>query len=167
MGKKNDKKHIDPESLPYRPCVGIMLLNREGKVFVGRRVDSDPDAWQMPQGGIDEGEAPRDAALREMEEEIGTAKAEIIAESPDWIPYDLPTHLVGKVWKGKYRGQTQKWFCLRFTGADADINLETEHPEFSDWQWVDLDKLPDLIVAFKRETYEKVVETFRDVVKPA
>ncbi len=167
MGKaKEVSVGKDIAELPYRPCVGIMLLNREGKVFVGRRNDSDALAWQMPQGGIDKGESPKDAALRELQEEIGTAKADIIAEHETWLSYDLPNHLVGKVWKGKYRGQTQRWFCLRFTGEDHDINIETDHPEFIEWQWVNIDDLPNLIVAFKREIYEKVVLAFKDIAIP-
>ncbi|HYE50420.1 MAG TPA: RNA pyrophosphohydrolase, partial [Azospirillaceae bacterium] len=131
---------IDPELLPYRPCVGIMLLNGQGHVFVGRRKDT-PDAWQMPQGGIDEGETPRQAALRELEEEIGTARAEVLAETAGWHRYDLPPHLLGKVWGGRFRGQEQKWVCCRFTGTDADIDLATAHPEFDAWRWVPVDEL--------------------------
>ncbi len=119
----------------------------------------------MPQGGIDDGESPETAALRELEEEIGTAKAEIIAASTDWIRYDLPPELVGKAWKGRYRGQKQKWFALRFTGTDADINIETEHPEFDAWRWVDFDRLVDLVVPFKRELYRAVVKEFHPTAK--
>lgn len=151
---------IDPELLPYRPCVGIMLINDQGRVFVGRRKDT-PDAWQMPQGGIDEGESPREAALRELEEEIGTAKAEILAESAGWHRYDLPGHLLGKVWGGRFRGQEQKWLLCRFTGGDGDIDLATAHPEFDAWQWVHPDDLIRLIVPFKRQIYQAVVEEFR------
>lgn len=153
-------------NLPYRPCVGIMLLNEDNKVWVGKRLDSASDAahaWQMPQGGIDKGEDPVQAALREMEEEIGTAQAEVIAEAKDWIAYDLPDHLVGKVWRGKYRGQTQKWFALRFTGVDADINIATKHPEFSEWKWSDPSDLPSHVVPFKKETYEQVLTHFKDL----
>jgi putative (di)nucleoside polyphosphate hydrolase len=148
-----------PTTLPYRPCVGVMLVNGEGRVFVGRRLDT-PNAWQMPQGGIDPGETPRDAALRELGEEIGTAAAEIVAETKGWLRYDLPPELVGKVWKGKYRGQEQKWVMARFTGADRDIDLATEHPEFDAWQWVEPDDLVGLIVPFKRPIYEAVVAEF-------
>ena len=146
--------------LPYRPCVGILLLNHEQKVFVGCRIDQRAEAWQMPQGGIDAGEDPEDAAFRELEEEIGTRQAEIIAVSPGWITYDLPEELVGKVWKGRYRGQKQKWFAMRFLGTDADINLEAHHPEFSEWKWVSMNALPDLIVPFKRQSYVEVVDCF-------
>ena len=119
----------------YRRNVGLMLLNHQGRVWVGRRTDTDLDAWQMPQGGIDKGEAPAEAALRELEEEIGTAKAEILFQSDGWVTYDLPPELRAKVWGGKWRGQAQRWFALRFTGTDADINIATKHPEFGAWRW--------------------------------
>ena len=143
--------------LPYRPCVGIMLFNRSGEVFVGKRIDQTVEGWQMPQGGIDEGETPRQAALRELLEEVGTDKAEIIAEMEEWITYDLPAHLIGVAFHGKYKGQRQKWFALRFTGDESDINLTAHEPEFSAFQWVSLDNLPGLIVAFKRDTYKAVI----------
>ena len=143
--------------LPYRPCVGIMLFNQDGKVFVGKRIDQTVEAWQMPQGGIDKGESPRDAALRELREEAGTAKAEIIAEMEEWVTYDLPEHLIGVAFHGKYKGQKQKWFALRFTGDAADIDLAAHDPEFSDFRWVTLEELPELIVPFKRQTYRAVI----------
>ncbi len=154
----------DPAALPYRKCAGLMLVNADGLVFVARRKDT-PDAWQMPQGGIDSGETPHAAALRELEEEIGTNKAEIIAESADWLRYDLPAELVGKVWKGKYRGQDQKWFLLRFTGRDEDIDINTRHPEFDAWKWAPVDDLPAMIVPFKRSIYEALVAEFGPQVK--
>ena len=157
----------DIEKLPYRPCVGMLLLNAEGRVFVGRRIDSAKEAdniWQMPQGGIDKGETPVQAVLRELEEEIGTNKAVIVAESRQWLRYDLPPHLVGKIWKGRYRGQDQRWFALRFLGVDADINLATKHPEFDAWQWVDLEDLPQMVIPFKRDTYLAVVAEFRELL---
>jgi putative (di)nucleoside polyphosphate hydrolase len=144
----------------YRPAVGIMLLDRANRVFVARRIDMKEEAWQMPQGGIDKGEAPQDAAFRELEEEIGTAKAEIIAESRDWLRYDLPPDLVGKVWGGRWKGQRQKWFAMRFTGRDEDIDLKTKHPEFSAWKWADPAHLPQLIVPFKRQLYVEVLQEF-------
>lgn len=147
--------------LPYRSGVGIMLINREGRVFVAKRIDTVSEAWQMPQGGIDEGESPTDCAWRELKEEIGTDKAELLAESDDWMTYDLPDDLIPKIWGGRYRGQKQKWFAMRFTGTDADINIETEHPEFSEWQWLEMQKLPDIIVPFKRVLYQRLVEEFR------
>lgn len=148
---------------PYRPCVGLMLLNRDNKVFVARRIDTPGDHWQMPQGGIDDGEDPRRAGLRELAEEIGTDRAEIIAESRDWLSYDLPEALAAKVWGGRYRGQTQKWLVLRFLGEDGDIDLATAKPEFTAWKWVELERLPELIVPFKRAIYRRLVEEFRDL----
>ncbi len=150
-------------SLPYRPCVGIMLLNPANLVFVARRIDMPSEAWQMPQGGIDPGEDPAAAAIRELREETGTDKAEIIAESPDWLTYDLPEHLVGKIWKGKYRGQRQKWFAMRFLGQDSDIDIATEHPEFNDWQWAMRHTLPDRIVPFKRQLYIDILRSFEHI----
>jgi len=158
---------INPVELPYRPCVGLMVLNRAGKVFIGKRVDQTIESWQMPQGGIDPGEDPRETALRELEQEIGTAKDEFLREHPDWLTYDLPPQLIGVAWEGRYRGQKLKWFAVRFGGTDADINLKTAHQEFSDWKWTDIGELPALIVPFKRETYAKVIEAFRDLAKPA
>lgn len=152
-------------NLPYRLGVGLVLFNADGLVWVGRRLDQKGDAWQMPQGGIDDGETAQEAALRELEEEIGTGKAEIIAESKDWLTYELPPELVGVAWKGKYRGQKQKWFALRFTGRDQDISIETEHPEFAEWRWVEFDRLVELIVPFKRELYQQIAAEFADLAK--
>jgi putative (di)nucleoside polyphosphate hydrolase len=149
--------------LPYRPCVGIMLFNKDGKVFVGKRIDQTVEGWQMPQGGIDTGETPRQAALRELLEEVGTDKADIIAEMDDWVTYDLPEHLVGVAFKGKYKGQRQKWFALRFTGQDGDIDLTAHEPEFSAFQWVSLETLPGLIVPFKRKIYKAVIAAFQNL----
>jgi putative (di)nucleoside polyphosphate hydrolase len=148
---------------PYRQGVGIILVNKSGRVFVAERIDTR-GAWQMPQGGIDKGESPREAALRELHEETGTDKARIIAVTRNWLRYDLPAALQSKVWKGKYRGQEQKWFLMRFTGEDADINIATERPEFAQWKWVALGKLPGAIVGFKREIYKQVVAVFKDKV---
>ena len=156
---------MDKTSLPYRPCVGVMLVNDKNKVFVARRIDTKVEAWQMPQGGIDEGEEAKDCAFREMEEEIGTGNAEIIAEYNGWLEYDLPDHLLGKVWKGKYRGQKMRWFLMRYLGKDSDINLETEHPEFSEWKWIDIENLADDIVEFKKPLYRKLVQYFTPMVK--
>lgn len=152
---------IDRDTLPYRPCVGIMLINPDWQVFVGQRIDQQVEAWQMPQGGIDEGESPRDAAFRELLEEIGTNCAEILDETENWLAYDLPDELLGRVWQGRYRGQKQKWFAMRFTGEDADIDLATAHPEFERWRWSPLAELPEMAVAFKRGIYQQVVATFR------
>jgi putative (di)nucleoside polyphosphate hydrolase len=154
---------MSSNDLPYRPCVGIMLFNPDGKVFVGKRIDQTVEGWQMPQGGIDKGESPKEAVLRELQEEVGTGKAQIIGEMQDWITYDLPVHLVGVAFHGKYKGQRQKWFALRFTGRDEDINLTTHEPEFSAFQWVDLQDLPGLTVPFKREAYKRVIAAFKNL----
>jgi putative (di)nucleoside polyphosphate hydrolase len=153
----------DPASLPYRPGAGIMLLNREGKVFVAQRLDNAADAWQMPQGGLDEGEAPEEGALRELEEETGIPrdKVEIVARCPVELTYDLPEELVGRLWQGKWRGQKQHWFLARFLGEDADVNIATEHPEFRAWKWIDPAELTATIVPFKRKLYEDVLAAFR------
>jgi len=141
----------------YRRNVGIMLLNREGEVFVGRRLDTEEHAWQMPQGGIDAGEEPGEAALRELFEEVGTDKAEIIAMTEGWLTYDLPAEIAGTLWRGKWKGQAQKWVAMRFIGSDADINVATDHPEFSTWRWVPRADLPALVVPFKRPVYDAVI----------
>ncbi len=148
-------------SLPYRPCAGMMVLNRDNQVFVARRIGLASEYWQMPQGGIDKGEDPLDAAVRELEEEIGTRNVELMFSLDEWLLYDLPDELVGKVWKGRYRGQKQKWFLFRFLGADSDINIVTDHPEFSEWKWTDLDQVAIDIVPFKRDIYETIVRKFR------
>lgn len=153
-----------PSGLPYRAGVGVMLLNDANRVWVGQRLDSTLEAWQMPQGGIDEGEDPLTAAFRELGEEIGTDKAEIIAESRDWLCYDLPDDLIGKIWGGRYCGQRQKWYAMRFTGTDADINLQTEHPEFRAWRWAEPSHLPALIVPFKRKLYTDVLVEFAAIL---
>jgi putative (di)nucleoside polyphosphate hydrolase len=160
-----------PEDLPYRPCVGVALFNRAGLVWVGRRADDNAEGegrgswWQMPQGGLDEGEDPRAAALRELYEETSVKKVSFLAEAPGWLKYDLPPHLIPQSWGGKYRGQKQKWFAFRFEGNDGDIDVL--HPgggkheaEFSAWRWEKLTRLPELIVPFKRKVYEQVVAAF-------
>ena len=155
---------IDPKMLPYRPGVGVMLLSRDHQVFVAKRIDMRSEAWQMPQGGIDEGENPREAMLRELMEEIGTDKVEVLQESAEWLTYDLPPELVPIIWKGRFRGQRQKWFALRFTGKDSDINLHTEHPEFLEWRWSTLRDVPKLIVPFKQELYTRIAEEFAHLI---
>jgi len=157
-----DRTH--PSGLPYRAGVGIMLLNAEGKVFTGQRLDSKLEAWQMPQGGIDPGETPLQTAFRELAEETGITKATLLAESRDWLYYDLPDDLIGTIWKGRYCGQRQKWFAMRFTGTDADVDIATEHPEFRAWRWSTLPELSSLIVPFKRDLYEAVLAEFAGLI---
>jgi putative (di)nucleoside polyphosphate hydrolase len=159
-------------TLPYRPNVGAVLFNRSGRVFVARRADlpnaeGEAGGWQLPQGGIDRGEDPRTAVLRELAEEIGTDRAEIIGEHPDWLIYDLPSHLLGVALGGRYRGQRQRWFALRFTGKDADIRLDADpDPEFDAWRWADLAELPILAVDFKRAIYQTLAESFARFAAP-
>ena len=156
----------------YRPCVGVMLLNHAGLAFLGRRRNKDlvehvapGHEWQMPQGGIDKGEAPYDAAVRELYEETGVSSAKLLAEAPDWYAYDLPGDIAEQAWKGRYRGQRQKWFAFRFEGDESEIEIENppggHKPEFDAWRWERMDRLPDLIIPFKRPVYENVVAAFR------
>ena len=164
---------LDLAGLPYRPCVGVMLVNREGKVFVGQRIDApnssdgEGDRWQMPQGGVDEGEDLHAAALRELAEEtgIGADAATIVATTTEELLYDLPDELLGKLWGGLYRGQRQHWVLMRFTGEDAEIRLDShDPPEFFAWKWVDPEELPELIVPFKRRVYRAVLDEFRELI---
>jgi putative (di)nucleoside polyphosphate hydrolase len=158
----------DAARLPYRPCVVALLFNRDGKVLVGRRADAPGEAWQLPQGGIRDGETPGEAVKRELAEEVGTDRAEIVAEGRHWHVYDLPRHLVGRKWKGRYRGQRLKCFALRFTGEDGDLDVRaSELPEFADWKWVEIEELPTLAVDFKRPVYEAIVAEFLSLVKTA
>ena len=154
---------VNPDTLPYRPCVGIMLINTQGRIFAGQRIDSTSPAWQMPQGGIDDGEKPRDAALRELIEETGITAdlVQFIAKTEGWVTYDLPPELLGRVWGGKYRGQRQKWFLYRYLGRDDQVQIATDHPEFSTWAWIGADDMIASIVPFKRAVYETVVAAFR------
>lgn len=159
---------VDLAALPYRPCVGIMLVNGEGKVFVGQRIDAkEGDRWQMPQGGIDQGEELHAAAFRELGEEtgVGESLATIIAETREELLYDLPDDLLGKLWGGKYRGQRQHWVLMRFTGADADVRLDAHDPaEFFEWKWLEPEALPEMIVPFKRRVYRAVLDEFRALI---
>ena len=168
------KEHriLRAEDLPYRPCVGVMVINRDGLVWAGRRIpeenseyDGSPQLWQMPQGGIDKGEEPLEAAWRELYEETGIKSASLLAEASDWINYDLPAQLIGIGLKGKYRGQTQRWFAFRFEGSEDEIAINPppggHSAEFDAWEWKRMEELPELIVPFKRDVYLKVVEAFR------
>lgn len=170
-----DHKILRAEDLPYRPCVGVMVINRDGLVWAGRRIpeenseyDGSPQLWQMPQGGIDKGEEPLEAAWRELYEETGIKTASLLAEAPDWINYDLPAPLIGIGLKGKYRGQTQRWFAFRFEGSDDEVAINPppggHSAEFDAWEWRRMEELPELIVPFKRDVYLKVVEAFRHLV---
>lgn len=163
---------VKAEDLPYRPCAGIMVLNAQGLVWAGRRIpeknseyDGSAQLWQMPQGGIDEGEKPLNAAIRELYEETGMRSVTLLAEARDWIHYDLPPHLLGIGLKGKYRGQAQRWFAFRFDGDESEIAINPpptgNHPEFDEWGWKPMESLPNLIVPFKRDVYEQVVAEFR------
>lgn len=156
---------VSKEELPYRPGVGMMIINKNKKVFVAKRVDTKIQAWQMPQGGIDIGETPSKAAFREMEEEIGTDSGRIIAESNNWYCYDIPKFLIKKLWGGNYRGQRQKWFLIEFNGEDEDINIQTDTPEFSEWRWVDVHELPEIIIPFKKKLYEAVIKEFEHIIR--
>ncbi|QFT45047.1 RNA pyrophosphohydrolase [Roseivivax sp. THAF40] len=150
--------------LPYRPCVGVVLANPKGEIFVGQRFETKEPAWQMPQGGIDPGETPREAALRELLEETGVP-ADLVrpeAETRDWVSYDLPHDIVPRIWKGRYRGQKQKWFLLRFLGEDGQVNIATKHPEFSEWRWLAPDAVVEQIVPFKRPVYEAVIGELKE-----
>ncbi len=158
---------INIDKLPYRPNVGIMVVNKDGHIFVAKRIDHYSDAWQMPQGGIEPDEDLQTAALRELHEETGISdnKVDQVAEIEEWITYDLPTNLIPQLWNGKYRGQKQKWFLMKFLGDDADIDIETQHPEFSSWKWIAPEELPQTIVSFKRDVYVRVLDEFQRFIE--
>ncbi|SCY58456.1 RNA pyrophosphohydrolase [Microvirga guangxiensis] len=171
---RNAKGPHGRKELPYRSCVGVMLINKQGRVFIGRRHSendqvSDGYAWQMPQGGIDPGEDPYQAALRELYEETSVRSVSLLAEAPDWYSYDLPSMVAGRAWRGRYRGQVQKWFAFRFEGDESEINITQpggghHKPEFDEWRWEDMQRLPELIIPFKRGVYENVVAAFHHLV---
>ena len=144
----------------YRRCVGLVVINKDGLVFVGKRIDSNLNAWQMPQGGIENGESPRNAGLRELKEEIGTNNVKLIGEIDNWLNYDIPQKLSSKLWNGKYRGQTQKWLAFQFLGSDDEININTEDPEFKEWKWEEHKNLVNLAVPFKKDIYKKIINEF-------
>jgi len=148
---------IGKKELPLRLGVGVVVLNKENKVFVGKRKDNPVNKWQMPQGGVDNGEDLVGAMKRELSEETGIKNIKILKEIDGWSEYELPDYLLGKIWKGKYRGQKQKWFVVKFLGSDNEINLETKNPEFIEWQWIDIDGLPGVIVDFKKKVYEGLI----------
>ena len=152
------------KELPSRIGVGIALLNHENKVFVGKRIDNPANSWQMPQGGVDENEDFLQAAKRELEEETSIKTVAVIKELEEWLTYDLPENLLGKLWKGKYRGQKQKWFIMKFLGKNKEINIKTKHPEFFEWKWIELDKITDVVVDFKLDVYKKVKEKIKKII---
>ena len=154
----------DLHNLPLRSGVGIVVLNKENKVFVAKRIDNPENFWQMPQGGVDEGEDFLKAAYRELEEETSIKSVELIKELDGTITYELPDRLLGLIWKGKYRGQKQKWFLMRFVGSDSEINIKTKHPEFLEWKWVELDKITDLVVDFKLHVYKEVKDKVKKIL---
>tara|TARA_B100000579_G_scaffold22459_1_gene15815 strand:+ start:1210 stop:1686 length:477 start_codon:yes stop_codon:yes gene_type:complete len=152
------------KNLPLRSGVGIVVLNKKNKVFVARRIDNPKNFWQMPQGGVDEGENFLDAAYRELEEETCIKNVELIKELDDTITYELPNHLLGIIWKGKYRGQKQKWFLMRFTGDEKEINIKTKNPEFLDWKWIELDQITEVVVDFKLHVYKELKEKIKKII---
>lgn len=168
---KTVARALTPEqisTLPYRPCVGVVLMDARGRVFAGQRIDSEVPAWQMPQGGIDKGETPRAAALRELGEETGVLPeaVDVVTETQDWVTYDLPFDIVPRIWKGRFKGQKQRWVLMRFLGTDADIDIDTEIPEFSQWRWLTPDEVLDSIVPFKRDVYSAVFSEFAQYLSP-
>ena len=152
------------KDLPLRSGVGIVLLNKQNKVFVAKRIDNPKNFWQMPQGGVDRGESLLEAAYRELKEETNITKVKLIKEIEGTLTYELPSHLLGKIWKGKYRGQKQKWFLMKFLGSDSDINIKTENPEFLEWKWIDLEKITEVVVDFKLHVYKELKEKINKII---
>tara|TARA_B000000441_G_C21577138_1_gene252097 strand:+ start:185 stop:670 length:486 start_codon:yes stop_codon:yes gene_type:complete len=159
-----DKKLENFQKLPYRNGVGIVVLNNENKVFVAKRIDNPKNFWQMPQGGVDEGEDLLNAAYRELKEETSIFNVKLIKEIEDWTQYDLPSKLIGIIWKGRYKGQKQKWFIFKFLGKDTEINIKTKNPEFLDWKWIEIGKITEIVVDFKKEVYQKVEKEIKKII---
>ena len=159
-----DKKLENFQKLPYRNGVGIVVLNHENKVFVAKRIDNPKNFWQMPQGGVDEGEDLLNAAYRELKEETSIFNVKLIKEIEDWTQYDLPSKLIGIIWKGRYKGQKQKWFIFKFLGNDTEINIKTKNPEFLDWKWIEIGKITEIVVDFKKEVYQKVEKEIKKII---
>ena len=159
-----DKKLENFQKLPYRNGVGIVVLNNENKVFVAKRIDNPKNFWQMPQGGVDEGEDLLNAAYRELKEETSIFNVKLIKEIEDWTQYDLPSKLIGIIWKGRYKGQKQKWFIFKFLGKDTEINIKTKNPEFLDWKWIEVGKITEIVVDFKKEVYQKVEKEIKKII---
>tara|TARA_Y100000591_G_C21544808_1_gene550712 strand:- start:61 stop:546 length:486 start_codon:yes stop_codon:yes gene_type:complete len=159
-----DKKLENFHKLPYRNGVGIVVLNNENKVFVAKRIDNPKNFWQMPQGGVDEGEDLLNAAYRELKEETSIFNVKLIKEIDDWTQYDLPSKLIGIIWKGRYKGQKQKWFIFKFLGNDTEINIKTKNPEFLDWKWIEIGKITEIVVDFKKEVYQKVEKEIKKII---
>ena len=159
-----DKKIENFQKLPYRNGVGIIVLNNENKVFVAKRIDNPKNFWQMPQGGVDEGEDLLNAAYRELKEETSIFNVKLIKEIEDWTQYDLPSKLIGIIWKGRYKGQKQKWFIFKFLGNDTEINIKTKNPEFLDWKWIEIEKITEIVVDFKKEVYQKVEKEIKKII---
>ena len=159
-----DKKLENFQKLPYRNGVGIVVLNNENKVFVAKRIDNPKNFWQMPQGGVDEGEDLLNAAYRELKEETSIFNVKLIKEIEEWTQYDLPSKLIGIIWKGRYKGQKQKWFIFKFLGNDTEINIKTKNPEFLDWKWIEVGKITEIVVDFKKEVYQKVEKEIKKII---
>ena len=160
----NMSKNIPLLKRPYRSCVGLMVFNKIGQIFCGQRLDNKAEAWQLPQGGIDEGETPIEAGFRELKEETSIVNVEFVSEYPEWLNYDIPLPLANALWEGKFRGQTQRWLLFSFTGIDNEININTAHPEFKNWEWINPTQLPLKAISFKQEIYSKINKAFIPII---